>query len=260
MSAPTERLKVELMRFPGVYASSRRPYATARFLARRPHDGDYAAFGLFPRSEGLFLDVGANAGMSSMSLRLYQRRAEIFAVEPNPYHEADLRWTGRLVGRFRYGIFAAGEAPGRFPLHIPFYRGVPITAEASLQRSAVAESPSLRATLGARMDSSAFRIEEIEVEVRRLDDLDLHPAFVKLDVQGHEHAALQGMAGTLERDAPPALIEGPSPETMALMSDLGYQPYRYDRAARRLVALSGTPTNVMFVKGEPPAGGRGGGG
>jgi Methyltransferase FkbM domain len=59
------------------------------------------------------------------------------------------------------------------------------------------------------------RDKPIEVEVRRLDDLALDPTFVKLDVQGHEHPALVGMAKTLERYGPPVLIEGPSDETTA---------------------------------------------
>ena len=64
----TDDLKVWLTRVPWLYAGVRRPYATARYLPRRPHDIDYAAFGLFPQTDGLFLDLGANAGMSSMSL------------------------------------------------------------------------------------------------------------------------------------------------------------------------------------------------
>src|SRR5579863_8884391 len=130
----TQGLKVHLTRFPRVYARARLPYATARFLLRRPHDFDYAAFGLFPQSDGLFLDIGANAGMSAMSFRIYQRRARILSIEPNPYHEADLRWTRRVVRRMEYGIWAAGAAPGEAELFIPVYRGVPITAEASLSR------------------------------------------------------------------------------------------------------------------------------
>lgn len=246
-------MKVRLTRLPRTYVRVRRAYATGRFLMGRPHDRDYAVFALFPPSAGLFLDVGANAGMSAMSLRLYQRRARIFSVEPNPYHEPDLRWTARWVRRMEYGIFAAGDTPGRHDLFIPVYRGVPLTAEAALSRSAVEGSPSLEASLGSRMDSAEFRIERIEVEVKRLDELGLEPAFVKLDVQGHEQQALVGMTSALEKHGPPVLIEAPSDELMAHMAALGYKPYAYDRKANRLVSLTGYETNVMFIRGEPPA-------
>lgn len=258
MSLPrltTQDLKVRLTRFPAIYARARLPYATARFLMRRPHDIDYAAFGLFPQSDGLFLDIGANAGMSSMSLRIYQRRAQILAIEPNPYHEPDLKWTQRVVRRMDYRIWAAGDVDGEADFYIPVYRGVPITAEASLAREFVQESPSLRHQLGARMDSAAFEIVHRRVAVRRMDDLHLTPAFVKIDVQGHEQAVLEGMAMTLERCGAPVLVEAPSSETAAFMASLGYRPYSYDHADNRLVPLNGHPvTNVMFTRALPAIG------
>lgn len=251
----TQGLKVRLTRFPGIYARARLPYATARYLLRRPHDSDYAAFGLFPHSDGLFLDIGANAGMSSMSLRIYQRRARILALEPNPYHEPDLRWTRRIVGRMDYRIWAAGDVAGEADLYIPVYRGVPITAEASLNREFVEASPSLRTQLGSRMDSPDFEIVHRRIAVKRLDDLRLTPAFVKLDVQGHEQAVLTGMADTLKTYGPPVLVEAPSSETTAFMASLGYSPYSYDRGGNRLVPLNGHPvTNVMFARTLPAAG------
>ena len=252
LRAPTTQdLKVRLTRFPRVYARARLPYATARYLLRRPHDYDYAAFGLFPQSDGLFLDLGANAGMSAMSFRIYQRRARILAIEPNPYHKADLRWTRRVVGRMEYGLWAAGEAPTEAKLYVPIYRGVPITAEASLDRSFVEESPSLQRQLGPRMRSADFRIVETRVEVRRLDDLGLRPAFVKADVQGSEQAALAGMAKTLDGWGPPVLVEAPSSETNRFLASLGYSAYAYDHASNRLVPLTQPVNNVMFARRLP---------
>lgn len=250
----TEDMKVWLTRYPGLYARARRPYATARYLLRRPHDVDYAAFGLFPQTEGLFLDVGANAGMSSMSLRIYQRRARILAIEPNPYHEPDLKWARRVVGRMDYGIWAAGDQPGEAEFFIPIYRGVPITTEASLTEEFVKNSPSLRDKLGARMDSSDFEIVRRRVDVRRIDDLRVQPALVKVDVQGHEQPTLSGMAQTLTTYGPPVLVEAPSSETKEFMASLDYAAYRYDPARRRLLPLEDQEvTNVLFAR-ELPAG------
>jgi FkbM family methyltransferase len=249
----TQELKVRLTRFPALYARARLPYATARFLLRRPHDYDYAAFGLFPQSDGLFLDIGANAGMSAMSLRIYQRRASILAIEPNPYHELDLRWTGRLVGRLEYGLWATGETPGEAELYVPVYRGVPITAEASLSRQFVEESPSLRRQLGSRMSGPDFEIVQKHVAVRRLDDLGLKPAFVKVDNQGSEQPTLVGMTQTLDAYGPPVLVESPSSETKTFMAALEYKAYGYDRSGNRLLPVNGPVNNVLFARSLPAA-------
>jgi FkbM family methyltransferase len=250
MSA-TQELKLRLTRFPRVYARARLPYATARYLLRRPHDHDYAAFALFPQSDGLFLDIGANAGMSAMSFRIYHREARILAIEPNPYHERDLLWTKRVVGRMEYGLWAAGETPGEAELYVPMYRKVPITAEASLSRRFVEESPSLRDQLGGRMRAPDFEIVCRRVEVRRLDDLQLEPAFVKVDVQGSEQPTLLGLKATLETHGPPVLVESPSEETQLFMNSLGYEAYAYDHNNRRLKPLLGPVTNALFARTTP---------
>jgi FkbM family methyltransferase len=246
-----QQLKVGLTRFPRVYARVRLPYATARYMLRHPHDPDYAAFGLFPQSDGLFLDIGANAGMSSMSLRVYQRRARILAIEPNPYHEPDLRWTRRVVRRMEYRICAASDFAGEADFYVPIYRGVPITTEASMSRNFIEESPSLRTQLGQRMASPDFEIVHRRVEVRRLDDLGLQPAFVKVDVQGHEQPVLAGLSRTLKEHGPPVLVESPSDETTAFMASLGYEPYAYDQATRTLVPVDGPVANVLFARQIP---------
>ena len=247
-----QALKVRLTRFPRFYERARIPYAIARYRLRRPHDFDYAAFGLFPQSDGLFLDVGANAGMSALSFRIYQRGASILAIEPNPYHERDLRRTQRVVGRMEYAIWAAGDVPGERSFYVPVYRGVPITAEASLSREFVEQSPSLKRQLGARMHSRDFEIVEQRVEVRRLDDLSLAPAFVKVDVQGFEQPVLAGMAETLRKHAPPVLVEAPSEETRAFMASLGYSSYAYESSRQRLVPFADQQlTNLLFAQSVP---------
>jgi FkbM family methyltransferase len=242
-----EQLKVALTHSPRAYSLSLRPYATARFLLRRSHDPDYAAFAEFPQATGLFLDVGANAGMSALSFRLYQRRAAILSIEPNPYHEPNLRWAGRLARRHDYRLWAAGAENGTLQLFVPVYRGVPITAEASVVPGFVEQSSSLRKMLGPRMNSGDFEIVERIVPVKRLDDLGLSPAFVKLDVQGYEYQALTGLRETLVRSRPPTLIEAPDDDADALMRDLGYEAFAYDASTQSIVSRDRLRrTNVLY--------------
>jgi FkbM family methyltransferase len=243
-----DRLKVALTARPGVYDAVRRPYALARFRLRRMHDPDYAAFALFERG-GLFLDVGANAGMSAYSFRLARRRDPILSIEPNPFHERDLRFVARFVQPFRYRICAAGSEYGSMQLHVPTFRSVPLTTDASLIRGHVETSRSLRERLGTRMDSSEFAIETVDVEVIPLDSLRLAPAFVKVDVQGAELSVVEGLRETLRAHRPPVMLEVPGPDEVSYLAQFGYEPFTYDPDARQLrPGLTGA-VNALFVAG-----------
>jgi FkbM family methyltransferase len=216
-------------------------------ISRGVHDPDYAAFGLFPPSEQVFLDVGANAGMSALSYRIFQRRGPILSVEPNPFHAGDLDFTRRVVRRMDYRLWAAGDTDGTIDLFVPIYRGVPLTTEAAVDRSAVEASSSLRARLGPRMDGEDFRIEQRTVEVHRLDELALDPAFVKLDVQGHDYPALQGLSETIARSRPVLMIESATSDSHEFLVGQGYEARTFDQESKTLGAAQWPSDNVFYL-------------
>jgi hypothetical protein len=94
-------------------------------------------------------------------------------------------------------------------------------------------------------------IKEVACRIRRLDDLDLAPFFIKLDVQGYELEALTGGERTLRRDEPILLIESPDEETCAFLSRLGYQPYSFEDGWLKPGALGFT--NTFFMTGGKAA-------
>jgi FkbM family methyltransferase len=243
-------MKIMLTRYPRAYNSLRRPYAAARFWLRRPHDPDYGVFALFPERRGVFLDVGANAGMSALSFRVYNRTNPIFSIEPNPFHEADLRFAGRLARPFAYQMWAAGREDGTMALHVPMYRKVPLTTEASLFPQQVTASPSLRARLGARMDTDDFEVVTCVVPVRRLDCMNLDPSFIKLDVQGSEYQALLGLEATLRRAHPVLLIETPSSEVRGFLSSMAYEAFTYLPDRREIVPETAKRYNTVFMPSD----------
>jgi FkbM family methyltransferase len=125
------------------------------------------------------VDVGANIGLYSLLLsRLVERSGSVLAFEPEPGLFATLR--ENCVSNNATNIFPFQCALGR------------VNRLAAFHRSAFNSGDN-------HLDEAAGEDDAVEVRVQRFDDLqpDSKPDFVKIDVQGHELAALSGMERAL---------------------------------------------------------------
>jgi hypothetical protein len=94
-------------------------------------------------------------------------------------------------------------------------------------------------------DERSVRLRESRCKIRRLDDLDLSPFFIKLDVQGYEYKALKGGEETLRKHQPVLLIETPNQKTREFLTGLGYTPYAYE--AGRFKSSEYGSLNTFFM-------------
>ncbi|MDB5640794.1 MAG: methyltransferase FkbM [Hyphomicrobiales bacterium] len=173
----------------------------------------------FVQPDALVFDVGAHVGDRTASFR--RLGARVVAVEPQPNCIALLR-----------GEFGADSS-----VHIV---EAAIGAEAGRARlQCNTENPTVstlsRAFIDAARDADGWREQhwtnEIDVAVLTLDDLvAAHglPDFIKLDIEGYEHAALSGLSHqvaalsfeftTIQRDVSSACI--------ARLDELGFDAFR----------------------------------
>ncbi len=132
-----------------------------------------------------FVDVGANAGI--YAIQAFRHNAtEVVAVEPVPELAGTLR---HLLGsKARVVEAAASDVAGRSTLTIP---------------SIGDDLRTTRSTLEGGLSGGV----QVSVETVRLDQLAISgPVVIKIDVEGHELAALAGATGLLEDGVVKAIL------------------------------------------------------
>jgi FkbM family methyltransferase len=226
-------------------------FALGRWWQRwgwRPVEPDLLALprlGLPP--DALLLDVGANRGLVLELMVRLMPRARVIAFEPNPRLAAWLtaRWRGDP--RVEVRPVALADRAGAATLWLPVYRNSPFDGLASLDPEAARGWLSARRLYGFRPDR--LRLEPLPCETVRIDDLELAPAFVKLDVQGLEAAVLRGGEATLRRHRPILLVEAGEAEAVrTVLEPLDYEPAAFVEG--RLVAAPSRTVNTFFLPRE----------
>ena len=250
------RLRLLALRAGPLYQGTRSLENIARFSLRRPHEPDFAFFERFSDESGLFLDVGANAGMSAVSFRIFNKCAPILSLEPNPIHERDLRFVGRLVKPYEYRLIGAGDENGFATLYVPIYRSVAITPLATFERRVIEADWRLELLFGSGIRREDIVIVERRVPVVRVDDLGVTPAIVKIDVEGFEPAVILGMQETIKNHRPLLLLEWSRDfgKVEELLRPHGYVTSVFEPRTRTLRLFDGSnkSLNMFCIPAEHP--------
>ncbi len=198
------------------------------------------------------IDVGANIGLYSLLLaHLVGESGSVLAFEPEPNLFAILREN-----------CARNNVTNIAPFQYALGRN---SGSASFHRSAFNSGDN-------RLGKASLGHEPVEVRVERFDDLqpESRPDFVKIDVQGHEFAALSGMERALAANpntqvffefSPAGLRRaGTAPESLlAFFRERGFELYETEgarlkrsRNARELDSAlrGGRYTNLLAARGS----------
>jgi len=194
-----------------------------------PHDRSYYGIRqILPKGQGLILDVGANNGISAVGFMRICPECQVFSIEADIHHKPSLIRLKRKLKRFNFRILAAGQEPGKMTLFTPIYRGIAVHTHTSSSRGY------LETSLKRDFSKNVLRkivFHENAVEVRPLDELNLSPELVKLDIEGKDGEALLGMQKMTQRCRPVFLIEytpGKMKTAFHFFQKNNYLVYSYD--------------------------------
>jgi FkbM family methyltransferase len=213
-----------------------------QWFRKHQHEADFMIFKQLASFPGLVIDVGANRGHSAISVLRHTRRMHVFSIEPNRTH----RWSLLLIGllhpfRFRFRLIAAGETFSKMRLYVPGKRGSVVSASASLDPSELDKEYVHKRLLNRGVDTrSESDIRCLSVKVVPLDQLNLRPDLIKIDVEGYEFQTLKGLMETIKRFLPVLLMEiNNSHLWLKLLQDIGYTIFYFDADSQKLLPHDG---------------------
>jgi FkbM family methyltransferase len=173
--------------------------------------------------EAVAVDIGANEGF--FACHLLPLAKSVVAFEPLPQMLARLRknYSGKMI---IHGVILS-DREGQGELRYP---------SGGYMSATVAES-NVSAVESGRV------IESVMVNMATLDSFGLtNVGFIKIDVEGHEEAVLQGGFQTLKREMPNLMIEieerhapGSLGRVSVLLSDIGYAGFFLD--GKQLISI-----------------------
>ena len=198
-------------------------------------------------ADAVVIDIGANIGAQALPLaRRLGRDSRVIAVEPADAAIARLRQNRDMNPELADRVTLVHQAlgSGNAPLPGTFYARWPLTPVATVHpvhRGALERSTAVSSTLDRLVD---------DLGLSRVD-------LIKLDVDGHECAVLEGAAETLARYRPTVVLEwcpyllrehGESPgRLVGLLTRHGYR--FYDERSFTPLASSSTGLECAVPKG-----------
>jgi FkbM family methyltransferase len=183
---------------------------------------DAVVFKGFKKTDGAILDIGAHWGYSAVCIRQSGTDCDIVSFEPMGYNWSSLEELKRLEGgSYDYVMCALSSVAETINLYSPAVNGRPIVGLNSIEGESFNEGQAehilnLVGTFIPKAAKLNFKLLETEIAAYRLDDM-LQSSFteidisriaaIKIDVEGHERAVLEGARATFERDRPFVMVE-----------------------------------------------------
>ena len=195
-----------------------------------PHDKSYRALRHFIalKPEGLFLDVGANDGISALSFRRFSKSYRILSLEPNALLEPALKKLKASDPHFDYRMIGAGSVAGRMKFFVPVYRNIVLHTFTSNNQDHILAA--IEKSFGPSI-ANDVTIEAFDCDIIPVDSLDINPSVIKIDAEGFDYDVIEGLKTTIGRSRPFIMIEISDSEYVQInkyFSDRHYILLTYD--------------------------------
>lgn len=195
-------------------------------VTKTVHEDDFKVVKWFePHSGQVFIDIGSNRGEAITSImNMSVSKTRIIGFEPNEIIYKKLKDYIGANNNVHVHNLGLGDENIDLPLFVPFYRKWSFDGLASFKYENAKDWLRTRMWL---YNEKHLRIEETICAIRRLDEFQYNPYFIKIDVEGFELEVLKGGGDTIKKNLPILLIECLTKQCLEYLSPFGYQCYHF---------------------------------
>ncbi len=192
----------------------------------------------FIKEDSTVLDIGANYGHYSVDMSKICSNGKVYAFEPVPFTFQVLE---KIISHFKLDLVelyhaAVSSREGEITMTLPLLDyGAPNTGVAFIG------------------EEKGEKLEHVMVKTMNIDSLSLEGQldFIKIDIEGHEPEAFQGMEKTLRKHNPVILIEF----SYSCLKRAGFNPNEFSDKLKNKYGYVFTAINndrLELVKDEYP--------
>lgn len=170
-----------------------------------PHDNSYWALKHFcTPNQDLFLDIGANCGISALSFRKINKVTPILSIEPNPLHQQRLSKLTKKIPSFSFLLLGAGNTNKEMIFYTPIYKGIVLHTFTATSKQQIKDA--VQTTFGKKIANS-INIKMNKTKITKIDELHINPTIIKIDTEGYENQVILGTEKTIQKMRPFLMIE-----------------------------------------------------
>lgn len=133
------------------------------------------------------IDIGANIGLHT--LRLSNKFEHVYSFEPFGLNYLCLSENTKNISNVTKYKIGLGSKQGNLHICLP------------------KDSDNCGAASLVDFKNSQLKLEQEKIEIKRLDDFNLSPSLIKIDVQGYELEVLKGAEQTIKKYHPILIVE-----------------------------------------------------
>ena len=190
----------------------------------------YALASIFiNRKKMIIIDVGANTGTSSLYFLRLKKNCTVHAFEPNRSLLPNLQKIRKKFLNFKYYSCALGDKNTKKNFLIPKYKNLYNHYLSSFNKKMLKKKIIEDFSYSK---SKNFTFYKKSIPIKKIDNYNLKPDFIKIDAEGYEFEVIKGALKTIQLKLPILLIEcndfKVSKKIFSLLDKFNYKFYFYN--------------------------------